>query len=333
MTDSANGPDAFSAELTTGFALANADFVTRRIAVGGDLSANFEVARRQLGELHQAGISHIIDVRAEWSDELLVRRWEPAIHYLHHPVADDGMVIPPAWFDTLVEWARQALADPNARLLVHCHMGVNRAPSAALAILLDAGMPLRAALNAIRGARQVAAIDYAGSVLAWWSERQGHDAGARRNLRRVLQRWRAAQHLDVEAVIRSIRSTQQPRNRWALRLSEGQRLALTDLIDRSPQVAAGLDIGGPRTELAQLDEVLLLTGDGLCGRALVVGPPEPGSALLPVQVTELFAPTPVLIPHRLHGWVAGEGPVLRLLYLGDYAQLLHGDPSALALGA
>jgi len=333
MTDSATGRAAFCPELTAGFALANADFVTRRIAVGGDLSSNFVLARQQLRELEGAGITHIIDLRAEWSDELLVRRWEPGIHYLHHPIADDGAPIPGPWFDAVVEWARDALDDPNAKLLVHCHMGVNRAPSAVLAILLDAGMGLRPALEAIRTARPVAAIDYAGSVLSWRSARLGQDAGARRNLRRVLQRWRAARHLDVEAVIRSIRNTQQPRNRWTLRLSEGQRLALADLIDRSPQVAAGLEVGGPRTELAQLDEVLLLTAEGLCGRALVVGPVEPGSALLPVQVTELFEPTPVLVPDRLLGWLGGEGPVLRLLHGSDYTQLLHSDPRSLALGA
>jgi len=279
------------------------------------------------------GITHIIDVRDEWSDELLVQRWEPAIRYLHHPIADDGRKIPKAWFDTLVEWAHDALTDPNARLLVHCHMGVNRAPSAALAILLEAGMGLRPALEAIRTARPVAAIDYAGSVLEWWSARCGHDAAARRNLRRVLQRWRASRQLDVESVIRTIRSTQQPCNRWALRLSEGQRLALVDLVERTPDVAAGLEVGGPRCELAQLDEVLLLTTEGLCGRALVVGPIETTDSLLPVQVTELFEPMPVLIPDRLAGWLIGDGPVLRLLHGADYAQLLHSDPRSLALGA
>jgi len=333
MTDSATGRTVFRPEQTPGFALANADFVTRRIAVGGDLSANFDQARGQLEELHTAGITHIIDVRNEWSDELLVRRWEPSIQYLHHPIADDGQKIPKAWFDTLVEWAHGALADPNATVLVHCHMGVNRAPSAALAILLDCGMGLRPALEAIRTARPVAAIDYAGSVLEWWSDRRGHDAAARRNLRRVLQRWRAARQLDVESVIRTIRNTQQPRNRWTLRLSEGQRLALADLIARTPDVAAGLEVGGPRCELAQLDEVLLLTAEGLCGRVLVVGPIDPADALLPVQVTELFEPMPVWIPERLTGWLAGEGPVLRLLHGADYAQLLRSDPRTLALGA
>ena len=333
MTDSATGRIERCPAQTLGFALANADFVTPQLAVGGDLSANFVLARRQLQELAEAGISHIIDLRSEWSDESLVRGWEPAISYLHHPIADDGAPIPSAWLDALATWAGRALADPEAKVLVHCHMGVNRAPSAALAILLDAGLRLRPALEAIRTARPVAAIDYADSVLAWWSARLGHDARTRRNLRRVLKRWRAARHLDVEAVIRTIRNTQQPRNRWTLRLSEGQRLALADLIERTPEVAAGLEIGAARIELAQLDQVLLLTDEGLCGQALVVGPVAAGGALLPVQVTDLFEPTPVLVPQRLAGWLAGEGPALRLLYSGDYAQLMHADPRAMPLGA
>jgi hypothetical protein len=64
-------------------------------------------------------------------------------------------------------------------------------------------------------------------------------------------------------------------------------------------------------DLGQLDEVLLLTGAGLVGRALVVGPiqaAEPHALLLPVLVTNLFEPVPLELPETVAGWLATSGP-------------------------
>ena len=130
------------------FSLANASFVTERLAVGGDLSPNFGLAKRQLDELVAAGITHIADLREEWSDETLVKTWEPQLKYLHHRVADAGQEIGGAWFDALADWVDAALAEPGSKVLVHCHMGVNRAPSAVLALMLNRGIGLRPALDA-----------------------------------------------------------------------------------------------------------------------------------------------------------------------------------------
>ncbi len=111
-----------------GLAVANASFVSDRIAVGGDLSPNFGLARNQLDELVAAGITHIADLREEWSDETLVKTWAPQVHYLHHRVADAGQEIGASWFEELADWVDAALAEPGTKVLVHCHMGVNRAP-------------------------------------------------------------------------------------------------------------------------------------------------------------------------------------------------------------
>lgn len=305
------------------FDVANADFVTDRLAVGGDLSPNFVRARQQLDELVAAGITHIADLREEWSDEVLVRDWAPQVRYLHHRVADAGQQIDGEWFGDLAAWVDQALADPSAKVLVHCHMGVNRAPSAVLALLLAQGMDLRAALDAIRTARPVAVIDYAGSALAWYLDSVGADARTRRNARRKLSRWRKANHLDMIGVIRAIRDTEHPPNRWLVHLGPDDPGALGGVLAGSGDAAVGLSMQDRPEELSQLDEVLFLTVDGLVGRALVVGPmqaAEPHGLLLPVMVTNLFDAVPLNVPDSVAAWLA-DGANPRLLEPEEFGQI------------
>ncbi len=303
--------------------LANADFVTDRLAVGGDLSPNFVRARAQLDELLAAGITHIVDLREEWSDEGLVGTWAPQVHYLQHRVADAGQKIGPDWFAGLVAWVDEALTDSSAKVLVHCHMGVNRAPSAMLALLLAQGVGLRPALDAIRQARPVAVIDYAGSALDWYLASTGADARQRRNARRSLVRWRRANHLDVYQVIRAIRDTEHPGNRWLVHLGPDDPAALAAVVNDAGEVAVGLSMGTAPEELSQLDEVLFLTTAGLVGRALVVGPvqpAEPHDLLLPVLVTNLFDAVPLDLPEGVVAWLA-EGTNPRLLRPEEYREL------------
>jgi hypothetical protein len=303
--------------------LANADFVTGQLAVGGDLSPNFARARAQLDELVAAGITHIVDLREEWSDEALVATWAPEVRYLQHRVADAGQRIGPEWFQALVDWVGLALRDPRAKVFVHCHMGVNRAPSATLAVLLAQGMGLRPALDAIRGARPVAVIDYASDALDWYLASTGADARTRRNARRTLSRWRTTNHLDVQQVIRAIRDTEHAGNHWLVRLGPDDPAALAAVIADRGEVAVGLSMEVSPAELSQLDEVLFVTESGLVGRALVVGPmqpAEPHALLLPVLLTNLFAPKALDLPASVRDWLAdGRNP--RLLSSAEYGAL------------
>jgi len=318
---SRSGPPAAS---WVEFSLANADFVTERLAVGGDLSPNFGLAKRQLDELVAAGITHIADLREEWSDETLVKTWAPQLKYLHHRVADAGQEIDGAWFDALADWVDAALAEPGSKVLVHCHMGVNRAPSAVLALLLNLGIGLRPALDAIRAARPVAVIDYARNAVDWQLDRSAADGRTRRNARRTLARWRSANHLDAIAVIRAIRDTEHPGNRWFVRLGPADPDALADVLEADGNVAVGLAVDEAPEALGQLDEVLFLTGAGLVGRALVVGPTEPAephSLLLPVLVTDLFPPVPVTLDPAVVQWLADAGPNPLMLAPGAFTRL------------
>ncbi len=307
--------------------MANANFVTDRLAVGGDLSPTFARARVQLDELVAAGVTHIVDLRQEWSDELLVSNWAPQVRYLQHRVADAGQKIGPDWFTELVDWVQAALADPAAKVLVHCHMGVNRAPSAVFAVLLAQGVGLRPALDAIRRARPVAVIDYASSALDWHLARTGADSRQRRNARRTLSRWRSANHLDLHQVIRAIRDTETPGCRWLVHLGPDDPAALAAVLEQPGDVAVGLAMDRIPEELGQLDEVLFLTVEGLVGRALVVGPmeaAEPHSLLLPVLVTNLFEPVPLTLPAGVAGWLA-DGTNPRLLGAEEFRALAVQD--------
>ena len=290
---------------------ANADFVTDRLALGGDLSSMFATARIQLDELVQAGITHIVDLRSEWSDELLVAGWAPGIRYWHYGIPDAGQLIDADWFEILTGWVRNALREPDAKVLLHCHMGVNRAPSAALAVLLDQGFGIREALEAIRAARPIAVIDYADSVLDWHLGGTAAAARHRRNARRVLRRWRDSHGLNPEDVIRQLRSQERPATRWAVRLGPDDPDTLARVLAESGEVAVGLTVDHDPAELSQLDEVIFLTEAGLNGRALVVGPVtavESGALLMPVMITDLFATAmDVRVPERVAEWLAASG--------------------------
>lgn len=286
--------------------LANAQFVTDRIAVGGDLAPQFSIARRQLQELVDAGITHIADLRDEWSDARVVGFWAPQLGYLYHPVEDAGQRIPGEWFEELNTWVDQALQDPDAKVLVHCHMGVNRGPSAAFAVLLGQGMSVREALTAIRGNRAVAVIDYADDALDWYLERTAADRYARAGARRSLSLWRKANEIDKLDVIRQIRATEGGGSSWCVTLGHDGMTELAALVEESPNPTIGVGIDAEPEQLSIRDEVLLWDdAGGVAGFGWVVGPPRETEArlvlpvvlmgfnadyLVPAEVLELVAP-------------------------------------------
>lgn len=181
---------------------ANLHFVTPTLAVGGDLSSyDDELAGQQLGELAELGVTHVIDCRIEWDDSELLARHHPHISYLHHGMDDAGQDVPAEWFDAAIAFIDAA--GPDAVVLTHCHMGINRGPSLGFALLLHQGWDPVDAIAAIRAARPIANVWYAGDALAWHHARRGTDPYD--DLVR-LRAWRLANPLDVIRLIRQQRA-------------------------------------------------------------------------------------------------------------------------------
>lgn len=144
------------------------------LSVGGDLDLARDVTGKEYEEtihnylLH--GVTHVLDVRSEWEDK---REWVAgglrASHYCHAPVIDSWNHTPSETWAAEVEafvadfWLNSAHGD---RLLIHCHMGINRAPSAAMIALLtvDPEMTPQESFLRIRGARPQAGLVYAKAV-------------------------------------------------------------------------------------------------------------------------------------------------------------------------
>ena len=176
------------------------------LMVCGDLDPTDLMAQRQLAEWVELGVTAIVDCREEWSDREFVAQYAPGVDYIHVGTHDNGGGQSDEWFDAGVGAAREILeADPNATVMVHCHMGINRGPSMAFAMLIDSGVDSVEALDAIRGARPIAAIDYAGSAVRWHLGRQDADIEAVNDeLHRVFE-WMSANEIDVRTIIRRIR--------------------------------------------------------------------------------------------------------------------------------
>lgn len=186
--------------------LANISFLTPRLAIGGDLAADEDTAVRQVRELVALGVTQIVDVRVEASDEDFVATHAPGVSYLHLGIDDRfGHLVPDDWFDAGVAAIQRALATTDGVVVSHCHMGINRGPSMGLAALLAEGWALGAALDTIRRSRPIAAIGYAEDALDWHHRRLDLPADVRLAERAELQTWREDNGIDVATIIRRIR--------------------------------------------------------------------------------------------------------------------------------
>jgi hypothetical protein len=177
--------------------------LTDLLWTGGDLPDHPEEALQTIRTWQALGIHAVVDNRAEWNDEELVAAVAPEMAYLHAGVDDAGQSMPDWWFDTVTSFATCHI---NRRLgvLVHCHMGVNRGPSAAFAVLLATGSDPIDAIDLIRISRPIAAIGYAEDALDWWHRRAHLSATERVDQRHRLSEWREAHPHATSRIIREI---------------------------------------------------------------------------------------------------------------------------------
>jgi dual specificity phosphatase 3 len=196
------------AQFNQGVIMTNLDFIIPQLATGGDLPQNQQDAVGVLQKWRSLGITHVVDNRFEWTDANLVAEHCPEIQYLHHGVDDAGQQMPDWWFGIGTEWVRGALQDPQAKVLVHCHMGINRGPSMAYACLLMLGHDPIEAMTMIRSARPIAAIGYAENALDWHHRTSGASRREQLADQQRLEAWREANWIDVVRIIRQIRATE-----------------------------------------------------------------------------------------------------------------------------
>jgi protein-tyrosine phosphatase len=97
------------------------------------------------------------------------------VRYLHHGMDDAGQQVPHEWFEEAVAWVEAAYEqDPDAIVLTHCHMGINRGPSLGFAVLLRrAGTRSRRSRHPRR--RPQANVWYAADALDWYHAATGVD--------------------------------------------------------------------------------------------------------------------------------------------------------------
>ena len=123
-------------------------WITDQIAVGGGIWDEDRML-----EVVQLGITHIIDMQVEFDDRPLAEPWGIQVEWI--PIDDDFLPKPAEIFQRGVEFARESLKDPHARLYIHCAAGVHRAPMMALAILCSQGWEIEQAQTHILERRYV----------------------------------------------------------------------------------------------------------------------------------------------------------------------------------
>ena len=121
------------------------NFVTERIAVGGGISSKADV-----DQIVVAGITHVIDMRAEFDDETLN---DSRITILWLPQVDDGAMRPLGQYRKGIQFAFTALSLPNTKIFPHCAAGLNRGPTMCYALLRAFGFPQSEAIDRIRAVR------------------------------------------------------------------------------------------------------------------------------------------------------------------------------------
>lgn len=126
------------------------------------------------------GIKKVVDLMAENDFEKTSQEWFEAdnrIQYRHIPDTDtvNHHMREKTFFDAWSAWRGRYRGD---KVLFHCYMGVNRAPSVVFFILLCSGWTPEDAWDKIRKARPIAGIWYAEQALRLFYRYQHDISGA-----------------------------------------------------------------------------------------------------------------------------------------------------------
>lgn len=112
---------------------------------------------RNMEELAQSGVTHVLNMQLEFDDRPLAEAF--GVRVLWNPTDDDFLPKSPELLKRGVDFALEALEDPEARLYIHCAAGVHRAPMMTLAVLCALDWEIEAAMVLIETRRPV--VDFA----------------------------------------------------------------------------------------------------------------------------------------------------------------------------
>ena len=180
-------------------------WVNSFLAVSGDLSYDRVAAQEQLRIWESEGITDVFDMRGEADDTSFIHSNSELITSHWFGVDDNGGKRSNDWFESIIDRAYEVLQDPERKILVHCHMGVNRGPSALYAIMLATGWGHLEALRMIRDVRPIAGIIYAPDAVRWWAESELKMSQSEvAEMEQEVTDWLERNDLDIAYVIRSI---------------------------------------------------------------------------------------------------------------------------------
>jgi protein-tyrosine phosphatase len=105
-------------------------------------------------ELAQSGVTHVLNMQIEFDDRPLAEVY--GVRVLWNPTDDDFLPKSLELLKRGVDFALQALDEPEARLYIHCAAGVHRAPMMTLAVLCAMDWEMEAAMALIETRRPAA---------------------------------------------------------------------------------------------------------------------------------------------------------------------------------
>jgi len=177
--------------------------VAGRLYVSGALEFDLNRAAAQLQTWIDEGVTHYLAAHHEFDFADFIRE-NSDIEVIHLGVDDHLGRQDLGWFDRISEAANRVFANPDHKLVASCYLGVNRGPSAAMAILVARGWTPLQAMRAIRKARPIANLAYARDVARWSVLRNDGTELEARAAEAEVNAWFARHPLAAGEMIREI---------------------------------------------------------------------------------------------------------------------------------
>jgi hypothetical protein len=127
-----------------------------------------ESALRGSAASHEGATEARVDLVINLSEERPDHADDAQIEVVWIPAVDDGSRRTEGWFEDICEAAH------GRNVLLQCHLGVARAPSAAYAVLLSRGLDECSALELVMRQRPVATATYASEAYEWFTQERAN---------------------------------------------------------------------------------------------------------------------------------------------------------------